>query len=55
MGPIVTFLVKIDRETWRAFTERRMAEGRTAIGAIRLLIQQYAKHGFIEPKDKDTK
>ena len=53
MGPLVTFLFKIDRKTWTAFTARRIAEGRTAIGVIRLLIQQYITKGLDEPEKKD--
>ena len=54
MGSIVSFLIQIDRKTWRAFTARRQREGRTAIGVMRLLIQWYIKHGLDEPDQKGT-
>lgn len=55
MGPLISFLIQIDKKTWKAFTERRKQEGRTAIGVFRLLIQQYIRKGLEEPgpKDKD--
>jgi hypothetical protein len=55
VGPLVSFLIQIDRQTWKAFTERRKQEGRTAIGVLRLLIRRYIVHGLDELTEKDTK
>jgi hypothetical protein len=62
MGPLISFLLEIDRKTWTAFTERRKEEGRTAIGVLRILVQRYIDYGLDgfdeltrKPKNKDTK
>jgi hypothetical protein len=46
LGPLVTYLFKIDREKWEEFAARVKSEGRTIKWVIEELIREYTEHGL---------
>ena len=55
LGPIVTYLLKIDQEKWAAFKERLALDGHTVKWIIESLIDDYIEHGRPTPKPKARK
>lgn len=51
----VTYLMKIDRETWERFAARVKSEGRTIKWIIEELIHEYTERGLRAQPRKDKK
>lgn len=52
LPPFVTYLVKIDRKKWQAFTAILKKEGRTVKWAIEALIDRVIDRGGFDDKPK---